>query len=211
MGLTALSVVAILGGIIVFRTQISNLLLGNSSLSQRIASAAMATYAEAEVAGASTSLPRDSVGLIDVRAFVLDQYFAANQSPLYGTGRVFVDACNRYGAPRDCVVVAAIARAETDLCKYYTSASYYNCWGFGGGGANRIRFNSWEESIDRVTRVLVQRYGIESMNDPSLMEKVFCGSEPGCTGWGNRVKYHMNAISEFPRTIGFSFSLFDFR
>lgn len=206
-----LSLILLGGFIVVFRNEINNILLGNASLAQRIASAKVAIYTEAQVAGADTTVPRDRVELLDVRAYILDQYFAANNSPLYGTGKIFVDACNNYGAPRDCVVTAAIARAETDLCKYFTSASYYNCWGYGGGGANRIIFSSWEQSIDRVTRTLVQNYGIESMNNPTLMEKVFCGSEPGCTGWGERVKYHMRQISEFPKSIGFSFSLFDLR
>ncbi|MBL8015613.1 MAG: hypothetical protein JNK26_05520, partial [Candidatus Doudnabacteria bacterium] len=147
----------------------------------------------------------------DVRAFVLDRYFHDNRSPLYGTGSLFVEACDTYGAPYDCVVVAAIARAETDLCKYHTSATYYNCWGFGGGGAYRIYFSSWRESIFRVTDTLVNNYGIEYMVDPSKMERVFCGNEPGCTNWGNRVKFHMKIIDEYPLGMGLGFKLTDLK
>lgn len=206
------SAAVFLGLVVVFamRSEIGGI-LGNSSLAQRIANTQPTAYTSAQVAGATTVIPRDTIHLLDVRAYILDQYFATNRSPLYGTGKMFVDSCDKYGAPRDCVVVAAIARAETDLCKYYTSAAYFNCWGYGGGGANRVQFSSWEQSIDRVTQTLVQKYGIASMNNPTLMEKVFCGSEPGCTNWGERVKYHMRIISEFPRSIGFSFSLFDLR
>lgn len=148
---------------------------------------------------------------IDLRAYVLDEYFRANNSPLYGTGKIFAAACDRYGAPRDCTTVAAIARAETDLCKYLDSASYFNCWGFGGGGIYRIRFSNWEESINLVTERLVNSYGIRYMIDPSLMEQTFCGSEPGCTGWGNRVKYFMYQISNYSKELGFTNSLFELR
>jgi hypothetical protein len=60
----------------------------------------------------------------DERAFILDEYFKANSSPLYGTGKYFVAACDQYGAPKDCITTVAIARAETDLCKYHNSATY---------------------------------------------------------------------------------------
>lgn len=154
---------------------------------------------------------KTNVGFVDWRAYVLDSYFAANSSPLYGTGKIFVAACDSYGAPADCTTVAAIARAETDLCKYHNSAEYHNCWGFGGGGAYRMYFNSWEESINLVTDRLVNSYGIQYMINPSLMEKTFCGSEPGCTNWGSRVKYHMNEISNFALRSGFNRTLFSVR
>jgi hypothetical protein len=139
---------------------------------------------------------------LDKRAYVLDMYFKHNNSPLYGKGQVFVDACDRYGAPRDCVAVVAIAYNETHLCKYPGSAEMFNCWGFGGGGQHRMTFSSFEESIDRVTKVLVQQYGIKYMNDPSLMEHTFCGWEPGCYGWGNKIKYFMNNIRTYARDMG---------
>jgi len=172
-------------------------------------SPAIYTPAQAPVLGLSTI--NSEIEFLDERAYVLDQYFRADNSPLFGTGKLFVAACDRYGAPRDCTTVAAIARAETDLCKYYNSAEYHNCWGFGGGGTDRIKFDSWEESIDLVTSRLVNTYGVKYMIDPSLMEKVFCGSEPGCTDWGTRIKFYMNEISEYARELGFTQTLFDLR
>lgn len=140
--------------------------------------------------------------VVDKRVFVLDEYFRVNNSPLYGTAQIFVDKCIQYGAPKDCITVAAIARAETDLCKYHNSATYYNCWGFGGGGPNRIYFQNWEQSIDRVYRSLVFSYGERYMLDPRLMERTFCGWEPGCTGWGKRVIFFMDQIDQFSIGLG---------
>lgn len=139
---------------------------------------------------------------IDKRAYVLNEYFRLNGSPLYGTGEIFVNKCLQYQAPKDCTIVAAIARAETDLCKYSSSASYYNCWGFGGAGPNRIRFNSWDESIDRVYRSLSFSYGYRFMINPSLMADTFCGSEPGCTGWGPRVLHFVEEINDLSIHLG---------
>jgi len=171
-----------------------------------------AEYSFPSVMGVEISSPPVShVGEIDYRAYVLDEYFRAHNSPLYGTGKLFVESCNKYGAPRDCTTVAAIAHAETDLCRYHTSAAYYNCWGFGGGGEHRIYFANWGESIDLVTDRLVNAYGIKYMIDPSLMETTFCGSEPGCTNWGSRVKYYMKKISDFPIGLGLDRTMFSFR
>lgn len=138
----------------------------------------------------------------DKRAFVLNEYFKAKNSPLVGKGQVFVDACDKYGAPKDCISVVAIAKHETDLCKYYNSAEMFNCWGWGGGGGYRMRFSSFEESVDVVTRVLVTQYGANYMRDPSLMEKVFCGPQDECIGWGNRVKIIMREIDKFSEDLG---------
>ncbi len=149
----------------------------------------------------------------DARAYVLDEYFKYHNSPMYGTGNIIFDRCRFYEAPSDCLIVAAIADAETDLCKYHTSATYYNCWGFGGGGTNRIYFNSWEKSIDAVYRTLAwsELYGNDVMKDPRLMERTFCGWEPGCTGWGNRVIFFMDEIDQFAKDLGINGGMYGFR
>lgn len=146
----------------------------------------------------------------DIRAYVLDEYFRRNNSPLYGTGEIFARKCLEYPVPLDCTTVAAIARAETDLCKYGQADSYFNCWGFGGAGPNRMRFQSWEAGIDRVYRSLAFSYGYEYMVDPRRMSRTFCGSEPGCTGWGQRVLFFMAEIDTLAKDLGVG-SLFALR
>lgn len=139
---------------------------------------------------------------LDKRAYVLEEYIRVRNSPLIGMGRVFVEACDRYGAPRDCLSTIAIARHETDLCKYYYSAEMRNCMGWGGGGEYRMRFNSFEDHINIATDVLVNQYGPQYMNDPRLMEKVFCGPQDECIGWGARVLRIMNEIDDFGVSLG---------
>ncbi len=138
-----------------------------------------------------------SLGNYDKRAYILDQYFKSYNSPLYGYGQIFVNACDKYGAPKDCTTVAAIARNETMLCTYHNSAQMHNCWGFGGGGVHRQSFDSFEQAIDKVTDVLVNQYGVVYMQDPSKMEKIFCGTQDECIGWGGKIKLFMNEINAY--------------
>jgi hypothetical protein len=139
----------------------------------------------------------------DRRAYVLDLYFKSFNSPLYGKGQAFVDSCERYGAPNDCILVAAIAKNETMLCTYKFSAEMHNCWGFGGPDSYRMRFNSFEEGIDRVTDVLVNQYGLRYMIDPRLMEDTFCGTEdPLCANWGNQIISIRSQINNYAIELG---------
>lgn len=140
---------------------------------------------------------------IDERAYVFDQYFIKENSPLQGMGRKFVEACDKYGAPKDCITLVAIAKHETNLCKYQFSAEMHNCIGWGGGGSARVQFASFEEMIDRATYILVSSYGYDMMVNPSLMESVFCGKQAECTNWGNRIKSIMNDIDKYSESLGF--------
>ena len=74
--------------------------------------------------------------------------------------------------------------------------------GWGGAGENRIIYNSFEEHIYTATDVLVNQYGIEYMDDPRLMEKVFCGPQEECIGWGNRILHFMREIDDFSESLG---------
>jgi hypothetical protein len=140
---------------------------------------------------------------IDKRAYVLDKYLQSNGSPLYGKGQTFVDACDKYGAPHECITVVAIAFNESHLCKYPGSAEMFNCWGFGGAGVYRRTFSSFDEGIDTVTKVLVQQYGLKYMENPQLMENTFCGTEdPLCDSWGRKINYFMNNIRQFSKDLG---------
>jgi hypothetical protein len=147
-------------------------------------------------------VPESNFKSLDKRIYVLDQYFKTRNSPLYGQANLFVEACDRFGAPKDCLTTAAIARHETDLCNYYNSAEMHNCMGWGGGGIYRTRFANFKDHIDVATDVLVNQYGIKYMIEPALMEKVFCGPDPECAGWGARVKQFMVEIDNYGESLG---------
>jgi|GEM_PF-1379056 len=141
--------------------------------------------------------------IMDFRAVVFDEYFRRNNSPLYGLGSVFVDRCEKYKAPKDCTIMVAIARAETDLCKYPPSQAQKNCWGFGGSGQNRYDFSSYAEGIDVVTERLANGYGYKCMIDPRAMEMVYCGQRPSCQGWGEVILKFMDGINKLSIEMGY--------
>lgn len=138
----------------------------------------------------------------DYRARVFDLYFKANGSPLFGYGQSFIDACAKYQTPKDCTLLPAIAKVETDLCKTDISSSQYNCWGFGGSGRNRIIYSSFDRSIDEITRRLVEGYGLDFFRNPEAGELFYCGSH--CDRWGENVITVQNELKQFALQNGYS-------
>lgn len=132
----------------------------------------------------------------DYRGVVLDEFFRRNESPLFGLGHKFVEACDRYNAPFDCTTLPAIGYVETRLCTLDLSHEQRNCWGFGGSGPNRIWYKSYEDAIDMITDRLVNAYGPSYMTNPVSMQYTYCG--PGCHAWGNGVqsiRYQINNLA----------------
>ncbi len=125
-------------------------------------------------------------------AYVFDEYFKENNSPLYGFGQTFVDACEKFNTPEDCTLLPAIARVETNLCTTDISADQHNCWGFGGSGNNRIIYPDFKTAIFDITGRLMQGYGINFFNDPEIGELFYCGGH--CVTWGDKVKMEQNIL-----------------
>lgn len=86
---------------------------------------------------------------VDARAVAIDAFLEG--SPLAGQGAEFVAAGDRYGLdPR---LMVAVSVFETGRCTAYHPP--FNCWGYGPG----LRFGSYAEAIDRVTRTFAG-YGV---------------------------------------------------
>lgn len=156
---------------------------------------------ESKVLGSNSKPSKITTNNYNFRARVFDQYFKANGSPLYGQGQIFVDACQKYNAPTDCSLLPAIARVETNLCKTDISASQYNCWGYGGSGANRIIYNNFNQSIDDITRRLMTGYGAKFFNDPETGELTYCGAH--CDTWGDKVKKVQDDLRSYALSFGY--------
>jgi hypothetical protein len=142
-----------------------------------------------------------TVSYTDFRALVLDKYFEKYNSPLFGYGKYFVNACDKYGTPYDCTFLPAIAYVETKLCTKALSSYQYNCWGWGGSGENRIIFNNFPEAIDTITKGMVKGYGVNNLNNPYRLVRNYCG--PNCNPyWASSVEREQKAISQIAKDLG---------
>ncbi len=135
------------------------------------------------------------------QAYLFDKYFQSMNSPLAGHGKNFVNACRKYGTPKDCTLLLAIAKVETNYCKAGLSLEQKNCWGFGGSGPNRILYESFEESIDEVTRRVKEGYTNRFFEDPNYGALSYCGSH--CTSWARHVQSERYRIRSFFEANGY--------
>lgn len=158
---------------------------------------------ESRVLGVSVEPARSiSVGSYNYQAWLLDRWFEAQNSPLVGHGDDFVRACERYQTPSDCTLLPAIAKVETAYCTTDISAQQFNCWGFGGSGPNRILYDSFEDSIDEITRRLMIGYTERFFRDPSWGGLTYCGAH--CVNWGRYVESEQIRIKQYFRNNGFT-------
>lgn len=157
----------------------------------------LATSAAGENATSARATLTSHVGL------VLDLYFERENSPLRGQGETFSRACRKYGAPADCLLLPAIAKVETDLCKAEggISARQHNCWGFGGSGPNRILYPNFSTAIDEITRRLMSGYGYNFFRNPEIGELAYCGAH--CNTWGEKVNSEISRINQFNISQGY--------
>ncbi|HEC65612.1 MAG TPA: hypothetical protein ENI23_09970 [bacterium] len=142
-----------------------------------------------------------SVKAYNYKAYVFDKYFETNSSPLSGYGNNFVRACERHGATSDCLLMVAIAKAETDLCKTGISDRQKNCWGFGGSGENRIEWPTYPIAIDEVTRRVMIGYGTRFFEDANNGALYYCGRH--CNKWGDIINSYKYQINEYGKDLGF--------
>jgi hypothetical protein len=136
------------------------------------------------------------------QAYLFDKYLQQIDSPLAGFGKDFVNACRKYDTPKDCTLLLAIAKVETNYCKAGLSLEQKNCWGFGGSGPNRIIYKNFEESIDEVTRRVKEGYTNRFFEDPNYGALSYCGSH--CTSWASHVQSERYRIKAFFEENGYS-------
>lgn len=136
------------------------------------------------------------------QGYLFDEYLEAQNSPLAGHGEDFVQACADYETPKDCTLLIAISRIETGYCTTDISAQQFNCWGFGGSGPNRILYSSFEESIDEITRRLMEGYGTRFFENPNNGALFYCGRH--CVKWGDYVLEEQIRLKNYLRDNGFN-------
>lgn len=130
-------------------------------------------------------------GQKDDRAQILKSYLSEHNSPLAPYSADFVASADKYNL--DWKLVAAISGLESTFGQEIPYNSY-NGWGWGVYGDNVIRFNSWKEGIETISKGIRERYLKNSTeSDPYIIGPTYAASPT----WAVRVAYFMNAIENY--------------
>lgn len=149
---------------------------------------ALADNSSGPSASLQTIIPKESE---DSRVKILKSFLEKYDSPLTGFATEFVENADRYNL--DWRLVAAISGLESTFGKFIPYNSY-NGWGWGVYGDNVIRFSSWNDGIQTVSKGLRENY-IDKWGAENIYQigRLYAASPT----WASRVSYLMNKIQEY--------------
>lgn len=127
----------------------------------------------------------------DTRVTILEAYLKAHNSPLAPNAKTFVNAADKYNL--DWRFVAAISGIESTFGQQIPYESY-NAWGWGIYGDNMIRFASFDEGIETISKGLREQYINEwGAQDTYEIGRIYAASPT----WASRVEYFMQSMKEY--------------
>jgi len=127
----------------------------------------------------------------DIRIIALEKFLTDRKSPLTSFTRVIVAQADLWGI--DYTIVPAIAMQESNGCNRIPYNSN-NCWGYGIYGNNITYFNSYEEAIAQVSKIIKEAYIKKGLTNITLLEDRWAPSSNGL--WSSSVNYFINLIKE---------------
>ena len=125
----------------------------------------------------------------DLRVSTLKAFLEKHKSPLAPYSDDFIYYADLYDI--DWRLVPAISGVESTFGKKIPANSY-NAYGWAGG---KYRFNSWEHSIEVVTKALREKYYDRGANTLSKINRIYCPPNPK---WAGKVVFFMNKIEATP-------------
>ena len=144
--------------------------------------------ADNQEAGGSAVLKNDESTRIDPRIEKLSLFLESYGSPLSPFAADFIQAADRYQI--DWKLVPAITGVESTFGKRIPFNSY-NAYGWANGA---YYFESWEQSIDHVSRVLREKYYDRGLDTPQKINPVYA---PPSQVWAGKVCFFMNKLENF--------------
>ncbi|KKQ34249.1 MAG: hypothetical protein US51_C0046G0002 [Microgenomates group bacterium GW2011_GWA2_37_6] len=127
----------------------------------------------------------------DNRAQILRGFLLQYDSPLADNAEDFVRTADEYNL--DWRLVASISGLESTFGKNIPYNSY-NGWGWGVYGDNVIRFATWTEGIETISKGLRERYLKDKPeSDPYFIGPTYAASPT----WAQRVSFFMNKMEEY--------------
>jgi len=137
----------------------------------------------------NTSIEETVVGG-DSRPQLLGLYLKKHKSPLLGKEKFIVEMSDKYGL--DFRLLVAIAQKESGLCRVIPEGSF-NCWGWGVHSNGTLRFDSYEDGLEAVSKGIKENYiGKGYITIEQIMTKY---ANSASTTWAEGVVDYMNQIS----------------
>lgn len=139
-----------------------------------------------EVLGAFTY----SVKSEDAVPEIVKAYLKKYNSPLLPHADYLVNAANKNRLdPR---LIVAIAQQESNLCKKIPDDSH-NCWGWGIHSQGTLKFDSYPQAIDAVTKGLADKYLGQGLNTPEEIMGIYTPLSNG--SWAEGVQQFLDDMN----------------
>jgi len=141
------------------------------------------------MAGASAVLKDEFlIGKKDCRIEKLRSFLESYNSPFSNKAVYLIEIADKYEI--DWRLIPAISGIESTFGRQIPYNSY-NAYGWANG---TYRFNSWEESFEKVAKTLKEKYIDRGLDTPEKMGPVYA---PPSKTWAGKVRYFMNKIENF--------------
>ena len=134
----------------------------------------------------------DNIDHADGRAKIIENFFKAYKAPLSSYSNTFVIIADKYNL--DWRLLPAISMQESNGGTKVISQSF-NPFGYGIYGKLITRFNTWEESIERVGKALREDYLNKGLKTPTqIMAKYTPPSLEKGGAWAKGVSLFMEEL-----------------
>lgn len=144
-------------------------------------------FAQEKIAVGSAMLEKPDLE-VDKRVIKLEKFLETYDSPLAEYADKLVESADKYGL--DWKLVPAITGVESTFGKQIPAGSY-NAYGWANGA---FYFQSWEQSIELVSKTLKEKYLERGLDTPYKMAPVYA---PPSKTWAWKVIFFMNKIDCF--------------
>lgn len=114
---------------------------------------------------------KSAIQTADARPVIIELYLEKYNSPLAPYANYIVEISDQYNL--DYRLLVAIAQQESNLCKKVPADSY-NCWGWGIHERGVLKFNSFEEAIEKVALGLKTKYLDQGLTTPEEIMAKYC-------------------------------------
>ena len=141
-----------------------------------------------EKIAAGSAVLENSLPMADKRVIKLKKFLENYDSPLAEYAENLIESADKYGL--DWKLVPAITGVESTFGKQIPAGSY-NAYGWANGA---FYFESWEQSINLVSKTLKEKYIDRGLDTPYKMGPVYA---PPSKTWAWKITYFMNKLDCF--------------